>query len=511
MARSDGGTDAATSVVLLDQINYAPFGAAQSWVWGNSSSAAPNTYARTFDLNGRLIAYPLGDIQATGDALLRTLTYDAASRITAMQHTGTATAAAYDQLLSYDGLDRLVAYTAGTTTQTYTYDVNGNRSKLTLGIKSYANTIGSTNNRLLTTAGPTPAKNDSFDAAGNLISDGTVAYFYSDRGRLAKAVYGGIVTSYTYNGLEQRVSKAGMPTPMGMVGTIVFAYDEGGRLLGEYDVSGVALQETVYLGALPVAVLRPTASGAAAGTAQFYVYADHINTPRVIVDAQTKAVVWRWDLTDPFGLGYPTENPSGQEVFTYNQRFPGQYYDWETNLFHNGFRDYDAQTGRYIESDPIGLLGGINTYVYVDNQPTLQTDPLGLMGSRGNPAAHPPCKCPKPPPSPPGASVCENMKDAKDHYNPKWYYDQVRNKGPWDYKQQGSQYQDFGNFNYGATGSAFGWPDTVLERMAGWAQQQAGTSKPEWNSPYGSAPYGDDPSDQEQIRNGIEFARCKCR
>ena len=55
---------------------------------------------------------------------------------------------------------------------------------------------------------------------------------------------------------------------------------------------------------------------------------------------------------------------------------------------YNYFRDYNPKTGKYIESDPIGLAGGINAYVYVDNQPTMQTDPLGLMGSRGNPAVH---------------------------------------------------------------------------------------------------------------------------
>lgn len=104
----------------------------------------------------------------------------------------------------------------------------------------------------------------------------------------------------------------------------------------------------------------------------------------------------------------------------------------------------------------------------------------------------------------------KNMCEAKDHWNPKWYYDQVRNKGPWDYKQQGPEYQDFGNFNYGATGAAYGWPGQVLMRMAGWAQERAGTSKPEWGDPLGSAPYGDDPDDQEQIQRGIEYARCGC-
>ena len=60
------------------------------------------------------------------------------------------------------------------------------------------------------------------------------------------------------------------------------------------------------------------------------------------------------------------------------QLFPGQYYDQETGLHYNYFRTYDPATGRYITSDPIGLQGGINTYLYADANPARLVDPLGL-------------------------------------------------------------------------------------------------------------------------------------
>ncbi len=58
---------------------------------------------------------------------------------------------------------------------------------------------------------------------------------------------------------------------------------------------------------------------------------------------------------------------------------PGQYFDQETGLHYNYFRDYDPTTGRYIESDPIGLGGGLNTYEYAKQNPLRISDPWGLL------------------------------------------------------------------------------------------------------------------------------------
>jgi RHS repeat-associated protein len=117
---------------------------------------------------------------------------------------------------------------------------------------------------------------------------------------------------------------------------------------------------------------------AGGGSAMFFIHADHLNTPRAITN-QTAQVVWRWDQSDPFGGNVANENPSGLGTFTYNLRFPGQYFDKETTLHYNYFRDYDPAIGRYVQSDPIGIYGGINTYSYVGGNPISRSDSTGLL------------------------------------------------------------------------------------------------------------------------------------
>lgn len=109
----------------------------------------------------------------------------------------------------------------------------------------------------------------------------------------------------------------------------------------------------------------------------YYIQTDHLNTPRLIED-QNQTAVWKRDQGEPFGNDVPNNNPSGVGAFEFPLRFPGQYTDKETNLAYNYFRDYDPGTGRYVRSDPIGIVGGANTYAYVLGNPLRSIDIYGL-------------------------------------------------------------------------------------------------------------------------------------
>ena len=128
------------------------------------------------------------------------------------------------------------------------------------------------------------------------------------------------------------------------------------------------------MGGVPVATLRSNGTGILV----YYVHTDHLNASRRITRPSDNAIVWRWD-SEPFGTAPANQNPSGLGNFVYNLRLPGQYYDAETGLNYNYYRNYDPGTGRYVESDPIGLHGGINTYAYARGNPISNRDPSGKI------------------------------------------------------------------------------------------------------------------------------------
>jgi RHS repeat-associated protein len=252
----------------------------------------------------------------------------------------------------------------------YAYDLSGNRTeKINDNITLHSYSTDPNSNHLLSQGGAQTV-NYSYDAAGNLTHDGTYSHSYNAAGRriASTSTATGQATRYGYDALGQRITK----TLNG--NTVQYFYDEQGHLTGEYDGTGQLIQEIVWLGDLPIAVLKPST----ATTEVYYIHADHLGTPRKITRPVDNKAVWSWE-PEAFGNSLPDQNPSGLGNFVFSLRFPGQYYDKENGLFYNYFRDYDPKTGRYIESDPIGLNGGINTYGYVSGNPVNWIDPTGLI------------------------------------------------------------------------------------------------------------------------------------
>lgn len=308
---------------------------------------------------------------------IRDLYYDAAGRITAFKHldaaTGTATAQAraLDQQFSYDAADRLVRVSTARSTWTATYDANGNRTSTSEGTTVSNVALAPDSNRLQRI--DSPERIFFHDAAGNLTGDSSkYTARYDAAGRLAWAHNGTVAVSMDYDGAGLRVRRV---ESSGAASTLMFVHDAAGRLLGEYDVNGMPLREYVWLGDMPLAMLSTEAAGPSNPTL-YFIHTDHLGTPRALID-RTGALRWTW-LSEPFGNTPPDSNPIGLGAVNLPMRMPGQYADDVLGLFYNQQRYYDASVGRYTQSDPIGLAGGINTYAYVGGNPVSYTDPSGL-------------------------------------------------------------------------------------------------------------------------------------
>ena len=218
-------------------------------------------------------------------------------------------------------------------------------------------TTASTSNRLTAITGPR-ATSYTYDNAGNTLSGEGTAYTYNVFGRLATATKAG-TTTYAINALGQRVHKQ-----VGSGPPHWFAYGPGGQLLSEH--AGSWTHYVRLPDGTPIARIK--------GSTLLMLHTDHLGRPEIATDS-AKAVVWRAS-NYAFDRTVTLDSIGGL-----NLGFPGQYYDAETGNWYNHFRTYNPRTGRYVESDPIGLGGGLNTYAYVSGNPVNEVDPLGLIST----------------------------------------------------------------------------------------------------------------------------------
>lgn len=344
--------------VVLTGATYAPFGPSTGWTYGNS-----RTFSRSLNQNYQPVAIHDG---GSGGLSLH-FTFDDVGNLTDLEDAGqTQTLSQY----GYDALNRLYQTKdgpTGTPIETYGYDATGNRTSVLKASVTTTYAYGSTNHRLTSVGAVTR----SYDAVGNTTGLSTgKGYAYSDAGRMELVTQAMVVQAqYKYNAKGEQVH-------IQDASHTYYVYDEAGHLLGKYDASGNPVQQVLWFGDLPVGML----DGAGVGQKLHYVEPDHLGTPRVVIDGARNVAIWKWDITgDAFGDTPPNQDPDGDSAaFVFDMRYPGQRYDSATGLNYNYFRDYDPSTGRYVESDPIGLRGGWSTYNYVGSMPFSLFDRFGL-------------------------------------------------------------------------------------------------------------------------------------
>ena len=336
---------------LLSNVSYEPFGPVDGWTWGNGT-----TFSRSFNGDGEITGI-------SSPANQEAVTYDDASRISGITNTASGSSS---WTYGYDALDRLTGASSSSTSEGWTYDADGNRLS-EAGASPSTYSIASTSNEITGITG-TLNRTYTYDTAGNTTSNSIDTDTYDDAGRLKTITNTSGTTTFTYNALGEMIEASGP------YGTTIYAYDQAGHLEGEYDGSGNLIQETVWLGDIPVATLRPNGSSVAI----YYVVTDQLSTPREIIRPSDNAQMWTW-FSGPFGSAAPNENPQGAGTFVYDLRFPGQVAGAWGSTFQNDNRDYDPAVGRYVESDPIGLRGeSYSTFAYAGGDPIGNIDPPGL-------------------------------------------------------------------------------------------------------------------------------------
>lgn len=385
--------DVQTDTALLGAslgISYDSAGRIQSITYpGNTSitygyDVMGNVIQLTLDRNGLItelisnVSYQaFGPLKAVtlGNGLVRSIDRDQAYRITAINDPVYDATLSYDNNgnilyqsrnvgdlgTGYDALDKLTTATGSLDSYAYSYDRNANRLTDTLNGTLTGYNYEPLSNRL-TQVGLDPV---ILDANGNTTQLRGMTLDYSPDNRLIAAND----SSFGYNGIGERVLKTAASK------ITVYHYGLRGQLMAELNDSGQVEKAYIYLNGQPFAVLDYATDPTGA---LYYIHGDHLGTPQGLTD-QSGNIVWLADYS-PFGLAVVNDDVDlDGNLVTFNLRFAGQYFDGESGLHYNYFRDYDPSTGRYVQSDPVGLGGGLNTYAYVGGNPLKYTDPKGLL------------------------------------------------------------------------------------------------------------------------------------
>ncbi|TPQ26258.1 hypothetical protein C2U68_11950 [Methylomonas koyamae] len=356
-----------TTRLLADKIVHLPFGPVAGLTYGNGLNDI-----RQYDLDYRLTR------QTAGNLFRQQYGYDSLGNMTL---SNDETASLARQTYTYDAVGELTALSHANPlqNQNYQYDAVGNRTQQSSpggGTADYRYDPDS--QQLLGTVMGSPATGQQLnhfrsDARGAIDRSQTelkssfwnvlstpVDYLYAADQRLVQINSGtSMLAGYAYDAFGRRVGKTRPGKPLQ-----TFAY-AGSQLLAE---NAGTPSHYAYLDGQPLARI----DGSAANSPIYYFHNHPLGVPLKASNAAGQTA-WAAQL-QPFGLMQTTTNAISQ-----NLRFPGQYFDAESGLHYNMARYYSPELGRYLQSDPIGLAGGINTYAYVRNNPLRYTDRRGLL------------------------------------------------------------------------------------------------------------------------------------
>lgn len=297
-------------------------------VWG-PNSARLSYWDYQYSTDSEITAI----VDAAAPDLTQTIGYDALSRLTQLRRFG------IDNKLSYDAGGNHDRYQAGNQLTQYTIDPASNR------VQGYVNQDG--------------ARQYQYDALGNRISETAGSrvstYEYNAFNRMSRANIAGQVTDYLINAQGQRVAKATAAA------TSRYFYIGQNQMLAELTNS----TWTNYLW------FNGELVGLSRNGQLNFVHTDHLGRPDFVSSPQ-QATVWK-AYNYAYGRSVQQDDIGGLNI-----GFPGQYHDAESGLWYNGFRDYDATIGRYVQSDPLGQAAGGNTYAYAGGNPIMRVDQLGL-------------------------------------------------------------------------------------------------------------------------------------